>query len=165
MKCPACQHEDSRVIDSRDVGDNIRRRRSCQACGYRFSTIERIEQRLPMIVKKDGRREPFIRDKVLNGIELACRKRPIEAAALQEAVQQVEQALIDLRESEVPSARVGDVVLAVLRRLDAVAYVRFASVYGQFESVEQFAAILPRARSLGDLSVADEGDTVPIEDP
>lgn len=143
MKCPACQHEDTRVIDSRDVADNIRRRRSCQACGYRFSTVERIEQRLPMVVKKDGRREPFLREKVLDGIELACRKRPIDAAGLQDAVQQVEQALIDTRESEVSSQRVGDIVLAVLRKIDAVAFVRFASVYRQFESVEQFAAILP----------------------
>jgi transcriptional repressor NrdR len=143
MKCPACQHEDTRVIDSRDVADNIRRRRSCQACGYRFSTVERIEQRLPMVVKKDGRREPFLREKVLDGIELACRKRPIDAAGLQDAVQQVEQALIDTRESEVSSQRVGDIVLGVLRKIDAVAFVRFASVYRQFESVEQFAAILP----------------------
>jgi transcriptional repressor NrdR len=145
MKCPACQREDTRVIDSRDVGDTIRRRRSCLACSYRFSTIERTEQRVPMIVKKDGRREPFLRDKVLHGIELACRKRPIDAAALQEAVQQVEQALVDLRESEVRSSKVGDIVLSVLRGMDPVAYVRFASVYRQFESVEQFAAILPAA--------------------
>lgn len=163
MRCPACQHEDSRVIDSRDVGDNIRRRRSCQACGYRFSTLERIEQRLPMIVKKDGRREPFLREKVLHGIELACRKRPIDAPALQDAVIQVEQRLIDMRESEVAAARVGEVVMAVLRKVDAVAFVRFASVYREFESVEQFAAILPAAGRL-DPDTAPVDDTLPIED-
>jgi transcriptional repressor NrdR len=144
MRCPACQHADSRVVDSRDVGDAIRRRRSCLACGHRFSTLERLEQRLPWVVKKDGRREPFSRDKVLHGIALACRKRPIDADALQAAVSQVEQALVELREPEVPSSKVGEIVMDVLKGLDAVAYVRFASVYRQFESVEQFAAILPR---------------------
>ncbi|MEQ1503143.1 MAG: transcriptional regulator NrdR [Myxococcota bacterium] len=143
MRCPACQHPDSRVVDSRDVGDAIRRRRSCLACGHRFSTLERLEQRLPWVVKKDGRREPFARDKVLHGIALACRKRPIDAQGLANAVQQVEQLVVELREAEVPSTKIGEVVLEVLRGLDEVAYVRFASVYRQFEDAAQFAAILP----------------------
>lgn len=140
MRCPACQHTESRVIDSRDSGDVTRRRRSCLACGHRFTTLERIEVRLPWVVKRDGRREVFSRDKVLHGIALACRKRPIDAERLAAAVHQVETALVELREADVTSAQVGEAVMAVLADLDAVAYVRFASVYRQFESAEQFAA-------------------------
>ncbi|MEQ1501701.1 MAG: transcriptional regulator NrdR [Myxococcota bacterium] len=143
MKCPACHHVDSKVVDSRDAGDAIRRRRSCLACGHRFTTLERLEVRLPMVVKRDGRREPFSRDKVLHGIALACRKRPIDADRREAAVLQVEAALVELREAEVRSSAVGEIVMRVLEELDAVAYVRFASVYRQFESVEQFAAFLP----------------------
>lgn len=138
MLCPACQHDDSRVLDSRDTGDAIRRRRSCLECGHRFTTLERIEIRLPWIVKKDGRREPFSRDKVLHGIALACRKRPVSPEDLEAAVQRVEQRLLEQREGEVSSARVGEAVMDALRDVDPVAYVRFASVYRQFESVEQF---------------------------
>ena len=138
MLCPACQHDDSRVIDSRDTGDAIRRRRSCLSCNHRFTTLERIEVRLPWIVKKDGRREPFSRDKVLHGIALACRKRPVSPEGLEAVVQRVEQRLLEHREAEVDSSRVGEAVMDVLRDVDPVAYVRFASVYRQFESVEQF---------------------------
>ena len=139
MRCPACQDPDSRVIDSRTTGDAIRRRRSCQACGHRFTTLERIELRLPWILKKQGQREPFDPDKVLHGISLACRKRPVEPEVLQRAVKDVEQRLVALRVSEVASSEVGRIVMEVLRDIDAVAYVRFASVYQAFESVEQFA--------------------------
>lgn len=142
MRCPACQHEDSRVVDSRESGDGIRRRRSCQACGHRFSTVERTELKLPWIVKKDGRREAFERQKVAKGIALACRKRPVGPAEIEAAVGRVEQALVETRENEVPSTHVGAIVMDVLRRLDAVAYVRFASVYQEFESVEQFGAAI-----------------------
>jgi transcriptional repressor NrdR len=138
MRCPACHHEESRVVDSRDTGDAIRRRRSCLECGHRFTTLERIEVRLPWIVKKDGRREPFSRDKVLHGIALACRKRPVGPDGLEAVVLRVEQRLLELREGDVSSSRVGEAVMDVLREVDPVAYVRFASVYRQFESVEQF---------------------------
>ncbi len=130
------------MIDSRESGDGIRRRRACQACGHRFSTVERIELKLPWIVKKDGRREAFERAKVLKGIALACRKRPVGPAELESAVGKVEQALVECRENEVPSTRVGAIVMEVLRGLDAVAYVRFASVYQEFESLEQFGAAI-----------------------
>lgn len=144
MQCPSCQHPDSRVVDSRESGDAIRRRRSCLACGHRFTTLERTELRLPWVVKKDGRREPFSRDKVLHGLALACRKRPIDADRLLQAVQEIELRLAEGRESDVSSSQVGEAVMSVLREIDAVAYVRFASVYREFESVEQFAeAILP----------------------
>lgn len=148
MRCPACQHPDSRVVDSRDVGDSIRRRRSCLRCGHRFSTLERLELRLPWVVKKDGRREPFSRDKVFAGLALACRKRPVDTGQLTAVVSHVEQALVELREPEIPTATIGELVMAELERLDPVAFVRFASVYRQFESVEQFAAVLP-ARAEG----------------
>lgn len=137
MRCPSCQHEDSRVVDSRTAGDAIRRRRECAACGYRFTTHERVEQRLPWVVKKGGQREPWSRDKLLRGLHLACRKRPVGDAGIEEAVQLVERRVFT--ESEVTTAHVGEQVMEVLRGLDAVAYVRFASVYGAFESVEQFA--------------------------
>lgn len=139
MRCPECQHEDTRVIDSRTAGDAIRRRRQCMACSERFTTHERVELKLPLVVKKDGRREPFSRDKVLHGILLACRKRPVQHEQMDEAVRRVEQIVMALREPEIPSERVGEAVMEVLRGVDAVAYVRFASVYQAFESVEQFA--------------------------
>lgn len=138
MRCPKCQHDDSKVIDSRTSGDVIRRRRECLDCGERFTTHERVEVRLPWVVKKDGRREPFVREKVLHGIALACRKRPIDATAMEEAVRRVETALENLREAEVSSSIVGGLVMQVLRDVDEVAYVRFASVYREFESVGQF---------------------------
>ena len=140
MRCPRCHHPDSKVIDSRAHGDLIRRRREClaESCAERFTTFERMEVRLPWVVKKDGRREPFAREKVLHGLALACRKRPVDAAAMEDAVRRVELELDNLREAEVPSAVVGERVMEVLREVDEVAYVRFASVYRAFESVEQF---------------------------
>lgn len=142
MRCPACQHEDSRVVDSRTAGDAIRRRRQCAACGERFTTHERIERRYPWVIKRDGRRELFSREKLLHGIALACRKRPVDEKQMEDAADRVALALAPL--SEVGVDRIGDEVLLVLRDVDPVAYVRFASVYQQFESVEQFIdAIAP----------------------
>ncbi len=137
MRCPSCQHEDSRVIDSRTAGDAIRRRRVCSACGYRFTTHERVELRMPWVVKKGGDREPWDRDKLLHGLRLACRKRPITEEQVGDAAMTVEQRV--QTESEVTTSDIGEQVMEVLRGLDAVAYVRFASVYKAFESVEQFA--------------------------
>ncbi len=142
MRCPACQHEESRVIDSRTIRDGIRRRRSCQECGTRFSTVERVERKLPWVVKKQGGREPFVRDKVLSGIALACRKRPVDPDQLDDAVRQVEQRLVALRRNEVTTDEIGQIVMEILRDVDDVAYVRFASVYQEFESVEKFAEIV-----------------------
>jgi len=139
MRCPECQHEDTRVIDSRTAGDAIRRRRQCSDCGVRFTTHERLETRTLWVIKKNGLREPFSRDKVLNGIALACRKRPIDAAGMEAAVRQVEALLVGLRVADISTSKVGEAVMTVLRETDAVAYVRFASVYREFESVEQFA--------------------------
>ena len=108
MRCPECQHEDTRVVDSRTAGDAIRRRRQCSDCGARFTTHERLENRTLWVNKKAGRREPFSRDKVLHGIALACRKRPVDAAGMEAAVRQVESLLIGLRMSEITTAQEGD---------------------------------------------------------
>jgi transcriptional repressor NrdR len=131
-----CSHEESRVVDSRTSAESIRRRRQCAQCGARFTTHERRERRLPWIRKRDGRREPYSREKVLHGLSLAVRKRNIEPGMLDAAVDQIEAALEG--PTEIPASAVGEAVMAVLREVDAVAYVRFASVYQQFESVEQF---------------------------
>ncbi len=136
MRCPTCAHSESRVVDSRTTGDSIRRRRQCAQCGTRFTTFERIERKLPWVVKRDGRREPYNREKVLHGITLACRKRPLNPGDIEAAAKRVESRLEGM--PEVTAQAVGDAVLAVLREIDPVAYVRFASVYQQFESVEQF---------------------------
>ncbi len=138
MNCPQCQHDDSKVIDSRTSGDVIRRRRECLRCEERFTTHERIEMRVPWVLKRSGKREPFTREKLLRGVALACRKRPVDSDAMEALAIRVEQALSNLREEEVPSTTVGELVIGELKRVDEVAYVRFASVYRAFESVEQF---------------------------
>ena len=138
MICPTCQGGDLRVVDSRTAGSAIRRRRECQTCGSRFTTHERVERRLPWVVKKNGAKELFSAEKVLHGLRLACRKRPIGAEGLEELVRLIEDRLDALRVSEVTSSEVGEAVMGVLRDVDEVAYVRFASVYKAFENVDQF---------------------------
>lgn len=144
MRCPECQHDETRVVDSRTSGESIRRRRECARCGSRFTTHERVERRLPWVVKKDGRREPFTHAKLLNGIALACRKRPLDAAAMDDLVRAVVSTFQG--EDEVSSQQVGARVLELLRRVDDVAYVRFASVYREFATVEQFLEIVDPLR-------------------
>ncbi len=140
MRCPACGHLEDRVIDSRSTkeGSAIRRRRECLACNHRFTTYEEIEAGLLYVIKRDGRREPFARVKLWGGIRRATEKRPIPAAILEAAVDRVESEIRALGASEVPSSTVGERVMAVLREIDEVAYVRFASVYRQFRDVSQF---------------------------
>lgn len=138
MRCPECQHEDSKVVDSRTSGEAIRRRRECLACSVRFTTHERVEKPALWVLKKDGRKEPFRSEKVLTGLALACRKRPITAEVMDDAVRQVEAMLHERRGSEVPAEAVGEALMAVLRTVDEVAYIRFASVYRAFESADQF---------------------------
>jgi transcriptional repressor NrdR len=138
MRCPACQHEDSKVIDSRTSGESIRRRRECLACGERFTTHERVEVPALWVLKKDGRKEPFSAEKVLTGLALACRKRPVTAAVMDQAVRSVRTMLQERRGTEVPASLVGEAVMEVLREVDEVAYIRFASVYREFESADQF---------------------------
>jgi len=144
MHCPFCDHLDTKVIDARNHRDSpVKwRRRSCSECGRRFTTYERIEDLLPMVLKRDGRREPFERHKVVAGIQKACEKRPISANAVDEAVQRVERSVLDLADKELPAERIGQEVLVELRALDPVAWLRFASVYMNFETIEEFRLAL-----------------------
>ena len=142
MKCVACGSSSTRVVDSRDAGDAIRRRRSCMDCGARFTTHERVEHPHLWVRKRDGRRELLERQKLLAGMAHASRKRPIASEDLEYAVEQVVHQLRALPGTEVTSEQVGDIVLTVLRTVDEVAYVRFASVYKAFESVEQFVDVV-----------------------
>ena len=143
MRCPECHFADTKVVDSRTSGDDaIRRRRECLKCEARFTTHERVERPMLWVVKKDGTREPFDRDKLLRGLSLACRKRPVTTARLDEVVRKLEQDLELNREGEVTSTAVGQAVLEVLRDVDEVAWVRFASVYRAFESVDQFVHLV-----------------------
>ena len=140
MKCPYCSDLENRVLDSRDVreGDEIRRRRECAGCHRRFTTYERIDEVPVTVVKRDGRRERFDREKLLNGLLRACEKRPVARADLVGVVDTVENAISSREVREMSSEEIGSVVISELRRLDQVAYVRFASVYRRFEDVSQF---------------------------
>ena len=140
MKCPFCHDLENRVIDSRlgKEGDVIRRRRECAHCKRRFTTYERVEEMLPMVVKKDGRREMFDRQKIVSGLKKACEKRPISITAIEETADRIEQALQERGDKEVPSSVIGEAVMRELHTLDKVAYVRFASVYRSFKDVGEF---------------------------
>ncbi|MFU8855624.1 MAG: transcriptional regulator NrdR [Deferrisomatales bacterium] len=144
MRCPFCGEKEDRVIDSRvsREGDVIRRRRECVGCERRFTTYEKVEEVLPLVVKKDGRREAFDRGKVEAGLKKACQKRPIPAEALERIVDGIEVRLQDEGRKEVPSEEIGEAVMEALRSLDPVAYVRFASVYRQFRGVDEFTDAL-----------------------
>ena len=144
MRCPYCGHLEDKVVDSREAGEGqaTRRRRECLGCSRRFTTYERIEEILPAVVKKDGRREPFDRKKILEGLTRACQKRPVSAAQIEALIAAVERQVQELGEKEVPSRVVGEAVMARLRDLDPVAFVRFASVYRSFEDVGDFMSEL-----------------------
>ncbi len=140
MKCPYCNYEDTKVIDSRPTEDGhaIRRRRGCEKCGKRFTTYEKVEESIIMIVKKDGSREAFDRGKLMNGIIRACEKRPVPMATIEEMVDRIERGLNNLMQKEVKSDFIGELVMDELKKVDQVAYIRFASVYRQFTDVETF---------------------------
>jgi transcriptional repressor NrdR len=144
VKCPFCGHTKDKVVDSRETGagDSIRRRRECLQCGRRFTSYERVEEIPYFVIKKDGRREPFDRGKLLAGLHRACEKRPVSAKALQAVADEIEQMVSDSADREVESSRIGERIMDRLRDLDKVAYVRFASVYRQFEDVQEFMAEL-----------------------
>jgi transcriptional repressor NrdR len=137
MKCPFCENLEDRVIDSRTSkeGNAIRRRRECLKCGKRFTSYERVEDVVPMVVKKDGRREPFDNGKIKNGLQIACKKRPIETDRLEAIVDNIEKKLIGLGVKEIQSTWIGEQIMSELKQLDKVAYVRFASVYHQFKDI------------------------------
>ena len=140
MKCPYCGYKEDKVVDSRATAEEsaIRRRRECLKCGKRFTTYEYIEEVSMMVIKKDGRREPFDRKKVLSGIIKACEKRPISMEKMEDIVTQIERAIQKKSDREVSSPRIGELVMEKLKVMDDVAYVRFASVYRQFKDVGQF---------------------------
>ena len=138
MECPFCMSSDSKVIDSRDSKDSIRRRRECNRCGKRFTTYERIEMTTLRIVKKDGRREAYDRDKLRSGLRRACEKRPISEDKIDEVISKIEAELRSMQDPEIPSKKVGDLVMKHLKRLDKVAYIRFASVYRDFADITTF---------------------------
>lgn len=140
MRCPFCGNMEDRVVDSREGrdGDVIRRRRECTRCDRRFTSYEKIESLPLFVVKRDERREPFDRDKLMRGLQIACRKRPVSQDALERLADSVEGAINDAGEREISSQRIGSMVVSQLRDLDPVAYVRFASVYRNFEDVDAF---------------------------
>lgn len=140
MKCPFCSIFDNKVIDSRlsQGGEVTRRRRECEACGRRYTTYERVEQVLPLVVKKDDRREPFDRLKVLSGLRKACEKRPVSSDELERLLDKLERELVETSDKEVPSSLIGERVMEALRDIDQVAYVRFASVYRSFKDIREF---------------------------
>lgn len=144
MRCPFCDHPEDKVVDSREAQDGraTRRRRECLACGRRFTTYERIDEVLPQVVKKDGRREPWDRDKIVKGLEIACQKRPVSREGIEALVAGVERQIQDSGEREVRSSVIGETVMARLKELDPVAYVRFASVYREFRDVKDFVSEL-----------------------
>jgi len=144
VKCPFCAHIDDKVIDSREgrIGDTIRRRRECLKCGRRFTTYERIDEIPYMVIKKDGRRERFERQKILQGLLKACEKRPVPISKLEQIVNEAETFVIDSPERERKTSEVGELIMNRLRRYDKVAYVRFASVYLDFKDVQEFMSEL-----------------------
>jgi len=144
MKCPFCGQIDNRVIDSRmsKDGRSIRRRRECNLCSKRFTTYEKLEEILPMVIKKDGRREQFSREKIIEGMRKACQKRPISIEKIEEFVDSLEVYFQDLGKKEIESREIGERVISTLREWDEVAYVRFASVYRQFRDINEFMAEL-----------------------
>ena len=153
MRCPFCDHPDTKVIDARNQRDTPvkRRRRECSECQRRFTTYERIEDLLPMVVKTDGRRELFDRLKIITGMQKACQKRPVSADAIEQAVVRIERFVLDSGEREIPSTKIGDEVQAELRVLDPVAWLRFMSVYLNFKTIEDFR------RAMGELG-SDDGE-------
>jgi transcriptional repressor NrdR len=156
MKCPFCAFENDKVVDSRESkeGESIRRRRECLKCGKRFTTYERIDEIPYMVIKKDGRRETFDRNKVMAGLLRACEKRPVPSSKLESIVNAIEKYVQESPERERPTSKVGELIMRRLKELDKVAYVRFASVYLEFEDVSEFMTelkTLVRARASGSL--------------
>jgi transcriptional repressor NrdR len=168
MKCPRCSSDKSAVIDSRGDGDSIRRRRECPECDFRFTTFERVELSMPLVVKKDGRREPYSREKLQAGLRRACEKRPVRTEVIDQTVDDIERRIAELCLKEIPSLQIGDFLMDALRLLDQIAYVRFASVYREFSDISQFVEALEAlglksgrskqvSRAVADDDVAQEG--------
>lgn len=148
MKCPFCSHAETQVVETRisEDGDFIRRRRQCAACEKRFTTYERPDVSFPAIVKKDGRRIDYKRSKISGSMSLALRKRPVSVEQVDSAIERIEERLLSLGLKEIPSNQIGELVMRELKKLDKVAYVRFASVYRSFEDIDEFRALVDEVR-------------------
>ncbi|MBK9237476.1 MAG: transcriptional repressor NrdR [Rhodoferax sp.] len=148
MKCPFCSHSETQVVETRvsEDGDFIRRRRQCGACEKRFTTYERPDVNFPTVVKKDGRRIEFDRTKLRGSMNLALRKRPVSTEQIDSAIERMEEKLLSLGVREIPSTRIGELVMRELKKLDKVAYVRFASVYRSFEDIDEFKTLVDEVR-------------------
>lgn len=166
MHCPHCGDPDSRVTDSRDTGNEIRRRRECNACGARFTTYERIQQEVLLIEKRDGRREEFLREKLLRSLRLACVKRPLPTGAVDKLADEIESDIRRIGRAEVRAARVGEITMERLRTLDPVAYLRYASVYRDFADLDMFIReiqALESAEASGEIDDAGQLTLIPNE--
>ncbi len=148
MKCPFCGHADTQVVETRiaEEGDFIRRRRQCASCEKRFTTYERPDVNFPAVVKKDGRRIEYDRSKLMGSMTLALRKRPVSTEQVDSALERIEEKLLNLGAREVPSTRIGELVMRELKKLDKVAYIRFASVYRSFEDIDEFRTLVEEVR-------------------
>ncbi len=148
MKCPYCAEPATQVVDTRENedGDTVRRRRRCLACDKRFTTYERVELQLPLVVKKNGSRTEYDREKVLASMMLALRKRPVTTESVDASIDRIEEKLVTLGEREVPSDKIGELVMRELKKLDKIAYIRFSSVYRNFEDVEEFSDAIREVR-------------------
>ncbi len=156
MKCPFCGHDTNKVIDSRAGDAGVRRRRKCEACGERFTTYEQVQRAVVMVVKKDGRREEFNREKLLTGLRISARKRPLPSGAIEAMVEDIEQRLMASNRSEVPSRVIGEMAITRLKGLDPIAYIRFASVYHQFVSLDEMLEELNRIANSGPFALSPE---------
>ncbi len=159
MNCPFCGYNDSKVIDSRDVNDGIRRRRQCLRCDLRFTTYERMERASLLVIKKDGRHEEFNREKLLTGIRKACDKRPLASGAVEKLVDEIEGELYQSGHAEVPSVNIGDLVMLKLKKLDHIAYIRFASVYREFQDI---TTLKEEVDNLAGRPLAPPADQLPL---
>jgi len=162
VNCPYCGHYDSKVIDSRDVNDGIRRRRQCLQCDQRFTTYERLQPASLFVIKKDGRREEFDRDKLLAGIRKACEKRPLTSDIVDRQADEIEAELYQTGKNEIPGAVIGDMVMARLKKLDHIAYIRFASVYREFEDITM---LKEEVDNLAGHAIIDSADQLPLIPP
>jgi transcriptional repressor NrdR len=162
LNCPYCGYYDSKVIDSREVNDGIRRRRQCLRCDLRFTTYERLQPSSLFVIKKDGRREEFNREKVLTGVRKACEKRPLAAGAVDNLVNEIEMELYQTGRAEIQSGAIGDMVMTRLRKLDHIAYIRFASVYRDFADI---TALKEEVDSLASSAAAPAADQLPLIPP
>lgn len=165
MRCPYCEHADSKVVDSRELPGSIRRRRECLGCGTRFTTFERAEFPALMVVKKDGRREPFDRQKLLVGVRKACEKRPLSVQAVERIAEQVEADLQRRNSAEVSSRLIGELAMDELREVDEIAYIRFASVYREFEDTQTLREELERLDARPRRQRRDGSQQLPLLSP